>query len=107
MEPTKPKCVPKNMEKKLSDRDVCGIKRVLQVDCHITLFDITNMCLTKVCRNTIRKALHDSGIHSQFAVNKPFLTPRHMSQRLAFAQKYCRWSAEDWEQVVLRIFGNF
>jgi transposase len=96
----KSKTCAKKYGKKLSDRDVRGIKRVLQADRRITLSDITNMCPTKVCRNTIRKALHDSGIHSRIAVKKPFLTPRHMSQRLAFAQKYCRWSAEDWEQVV-------
>jgi hypothetical protein len=84
MEPTKAKPVPKHMEK-LSDRDVRSIKRVLQVDRRITLSDITIMCPTKVCTNIIRKALHDSGIHSRIAVKKHFLTPRHMSQRLAFA----------------------
>ena len=41
------------MEKKHSDRDVRGIRCVLQVDHRITLSDITNMCPTKVCRNTI------------------------------------------------------
>ena len=96
----KSKTCSKKYGKKLSDRDVRGIKRVLQANRRITLSDITNMCPTKVCRNTIRKALHDSGIHSRIAVKNPFLTPRHMSQRLAFAQKYCRWSAEEWEQVI-------
>ena len=96
----KSKTCSKKYGKKLSDRDVRGIKRVLQANRRITLSDITNMCPTKVCRNTIRKALHDSGIQSRIAVKKPFLTPRHMSQRLAFAQKYCRWSAEEWEQVI-------
>ena len=28
------------------------------------------------------------------------MSPHHISQRLAFAQKYCRWSAEEWEQVI-------
>ena len=36
------------MEVKLSDRDVRGIKRVLQAKRHIMLFDITNMCPNKV-----------------------------------------------------------
>ena len=36
----------KKYGKKLSDRDVRGIKRVLQANCRITLSDITNMCPT-------------------------------------------------------------
>jgi hypothetical protein len=86
--------------KKLSDRDVRIIKRVSQANRRLTLSEITNMCPTQVSRNTIRRALHRSGIYSRIAVKKTFLTLRHMSQRLAFAQKYCRWSVEEWERVV-------
>ena len=31
---------------------------------------------------------------------KSFLTPRHIYQRLVFAQKYRKWSAEDWEHII-------
>jgi hypothetical protein len=33
-------------------------------------------------------------------LKKHFLTYRHMSQRLAFAQKYCGWTIKEWERVV-------
>ena len=56
MKPTKVKRLLENMKKKLSDRDDRGITRVLQADRRITLSDITNMCPSKVCRNTMRKA---------------------------------------------------
>ena len=49
----KSKTCSKKYGKKLSDRDVCGIKRVSQANRRIPLSDITNMCPTKVCRNTI------------------------------------------------------
>ena len=28
------------------------------------------------------------------------MTPRHIYQRLVFAQKYREWSAEDWERII-------
>ena len=51
-------------------------------------------------RSTIQRALHDSGIFSQITVKIPFLTHRHMSQRFAFAQKYCGWTIKEWDGVV-------
>ena len=38
-------------------------------------------------------------IFSRIAVEKPFLTPLHMSRRLHFARQYCGWSAKEWERV--------
>lgn len=86
--------------KKLSDRDVRAIIRVSKTHRRSTLSEITNICSTQVSRSTIRRALHESGIFSRIAVKKPFLTHRHMSQRLAFAQKYCGWTIKEWERVV-------
>ena len=86
--------------KKLSDRDVRAIIRVSKTHRRSTLFEITNICSIQVSKSTIRRALHDSGIFSRIAVKKPFLTHRHMSQRLAFAQKYCGWTIKEWERVV-------
>jgi transposase len=53
-----------------------------------------------VCERTIQRLLHRSGIFSQIAVQKPFLTPRHIYQKLVFAQKYREWSAKDWECII-------
>lgn len=86
--------------KKLSDRDVRAIIRVSKTHRRSTLSEITNICSTQVSRSTIRRALHESGIFSRIAVKKPFLTHRHMSKRLAFAQKYCGWTIKEWERVV-------
>jgi len=86
--------------KKLSDRDVRAIIRVSKTHRCSTLSEITNICSTQVSRSTIRRALHESGIFSRIVVKKPFLTHRHMSQRLAFAQKYCGWTIKEWERVV-------
>ena len=81
--------------KKLSDRDVHAIIRASKTHRRSTLSEITNIYSTQVSRSTIRRALHDSGIFSQIAVKKPFLTHCHMSQRLAFAQKYCGWTIKE------------
>jgi hypothetical protein len=86
--------------KKLSDRDGRAIIRVSKTHRRSTLFEITNICSTQVSRSTIQRALHESGIFSRIAVKKPFLTHRHMSQRLAFAQKYCGLTIKEWERVV-------
>ena len=80
--------------KKLSDRDVRAIICVSKTHRCSTLSEITNICSTQVSRSTIRRALHDNGIFNRIAIKKPFLTHRHMSQRLAFAQKYCGWIKE-------------
>lgn len=86
--------------KKLSDRDVRSIVHYSKIHRCSSLSEITNACPTQVCRRTIQRVLHKNGIFSRIAVKKPFLTPRHMSQRLAFAQKYRGWSAKEWERVV-------
>lgn len=70
------------------------VKHVLQTDLRITLFDIINMCPTRMCRNTIRKTLLASDIHSQIAVKLFFDTSPHVSM-IGFSQKYYQWSAED------------
>ena len=86
--------------KKLSDRDVRAIIRVSKTHRRSTLSEITNICSTQVSRSTIRRALHESGILSRIAVKKPFLTHRHISKRLAFAQKYGGWNTKELERVV-------
>lgn len=75
------------------------VKHVLQTDLRITLFDIINMCPTRMCRNTIRKTLLASDIHSQIAVKLFFDTSPHVSM-IGFSQKYYQWSAEDQKQVI-------
>ena len=86
--------------KKLSDRDVRSIVRYSKTHRRSSISEITNACPVQVCGRTIQRVLHKSGIFSRIAVKNPFLTPRHMSQQLAFAQKYRGWSAKEWERIV-------
>ena len=86
--------------KKLSERDVNNIVRYAKTHRRSSVSEITNMCRTQVNRRTIQRVLHKSGIFSRIAVKKPFLTSHHMSQRLAFAQKYHGWSPKEWERIV-------
>jgi hypothetical protein len=64
-----------------------------------SLQDITNDCPIEVNTRIVRQALHNHGILSRIAINKPFLTPLHISQQLDFARWYCEWNAKDWECV--------
>ena len=48
---------------------------------------------------TIRCQLNREGFKSQVAIKKPKLTPDKMKKRLAFAQKYVDYTAEDWKRV--------
>ena len=85
---------------KLSDRDVRSILRFSKNNRRASVSEIASVCPTPVCGRTIQRLLHRSGIFSRIAVKKPFLTPRHIYQRLVFAQKYRGWSAEDWERII-------
>ena len=81
--------------KKLSERDVHSIVRYSKTHCRSSVSVIINICPTQVCKRTIQRILHKSEFFSQIAVKKGFLIPRHMSQRLAFAQKYRGWNTKE------------
>lgn len=50
--------------------------------------------------DTIRRALKEAGLRSATKVKKPYLQPRHIRQRLEFAQRHQHWTNDDWKRVI-------
>ena len=59
--------------KKLTDKDVHGIVHYPKTHSHSPISKVTNICPTQVCRRTIQRILHKSGIIRRIAVKTPFL----------------------------------
>jgi len=49
---------------------------------------------------TVRRALRETGLRVSAKKKKPRLLPRHVKQRLEFAEKYRHWTLEDWSRVL-------
>ncbi|MBW0467733.1 hypothetical protein O181_007448 [Austropuccinia psidii MF-1] len=56
--------------------------------------------MVDVSVNTLRKSIHELGRRSRIAVEKPYLSPRHMQRRLEFARAHLHWTINDWSRVV-------
>ena len=64
--------------------------------------------LSKIAKNlpvlvtirTLRKYVHDFGMSCCVATKKPFLSPKHIRHRYAFAKRHLYWTMEDWGQVM-------
>jgi transposase len=91
---------PPGNPKKLSNREVRGMIRVVNTNRRSALSDITNLLPTKVSDRTLRRRLKDAGIQKHIAVKKPMLTEQHMQKRLEFALEYKNWTVRDWNKVV-------
>ncbi|KAG0432366.1 hypothetical protein HPB47_020946 [Ixodes persulcatus] len=61
----------------------------------------------QVSLRTIRRRLHDAGLRSRIACQKPLLTSRHKEQRLAFAEAHRDWDASDWASVIFTDESTF
>ncbi|KAL4715876.1 hypothetical protein ACJJTC_014608 [Scirpophaga incertulas] len=48
-----------------------------------------------VSATTVRRRLHESGLHNRIPARKPLLTPRHKQQRLNFARTYLDYDFSD------------
>jgi transposase len=55
---------------------------------------------TSVSGRTIRRRLHDVGLHSCIARKKPLLTDDHMANRLAWALEHRHWTVNQWRRVL-------
>ena len=48
----------------------------------------------------VRQALHEEGLHSRMACQKPFLTPEQKSKCFNWALKHAHWGVEEWRRVI-------
>jgi transposase len=53
-----------------------------------------------VCNNTVRNVLRDMGIGSIVKPKKPYLSPKNVKERLAWARAHVDWTLDDWRRVV-------
>jgi transposase len=60
-----------------------------------------------VSANTVRRSLRRQGFEARVKKHKPLLSKRHVQRRLAFAQKYRDWTADDWRRVVFSDESRF
>lgn len=61
---------------------------------------IKNVDNTSVSSVTVRNYLKEAGLKSFVRPKKPFLSIRHIKQRLKFALKYQHWTEDDWMRVI-------
>jgi transposase len=50
--------------------------------------------------DTVKRALKKGGLKSAVKKKKPLLRPKHLKDRLAFANKHKHWTTEDWKRVI-------
>ena len=62
--------------------------------------ELRNTANIDINANTVRRALKGAGLKAAPKQNKPRLLPKHIRQRLDFAERYQHWTAEDWKRVV-------
>ncbi|KAK4306442.1 hypothetical protein Pmani_021738 [Petrolisthes manimaculis] len=53
-----------------------------------------------VSERTVRRVLHEAGVHHRTPANKEFLTDQHREGRLLFAQQYVDKPEEFWKRVI-------
>jgi len=53
-----------------------------------------------VCQTTVRKVLHELGLHNRIAVKKPYLNQRQKEQRLCFVKGHKDWTIGEWSSVI-------
>lgn len=90
--------------KKLSTKDALYIKSMFvrgQVDTAVQAHkDFNKENQDPVSVSTIKRALHDTGLHAKKVIKKPLLTKRHRKARLEFARKYEDFTEDDWKRVI-------
>lgn len=86
--------------RKLTDHDIRILKREIRKNRRAPLAELAQNLTTPVSSRTVRKKLHELGIMSCIAVKKPFLSPKHKADRLAFAKRHLHWTIEDWSLVM-------
>ena len=67
------------------------------------IVEIFNTCRKKkdrLCKNTIRKVLHEISIKKHISLNKPYLSKEHADLRLSWARKHIEYWDNYWANVI-------
>jgi transposase len=90
--------------RRLSGRQVRSVVRLITSGRVDTATD-ASVYLQKVIKvqasaDTVRRALKQAGMKAVVKRKKPLLRPRHIRERLAFAQRHKDWTVDDWKRVI-------
>lgn len=86
--------------KKLNEYSKRILLRELHKNRRSPLSEIAENLPVPVTIRTLRKHVHDFGMNCCVATKKPFLSPKHIRDRYAFAKRHLHWTVEDWGQVM-------
>jgi transposase len=86
--------------KKTTERDEKLLVRKATVNRRSTLSDITNLAPVDISTSTTRRLLKEAGLQKHIAAKKPFLTAKHIADRLQWALDHKDWTIEDWMRVI-------
>jgi hypothetical protein len=65
-----------------------------------TIRDLFNATAPTISRSTVKRRLREKKITKHVMVQRPFLTPQVMKQRLECAEFHRNWTLEDWRSVI-------
>ncbi|CEP10102.1 hypothetical protein [Parasitella parasitica] len=60
--------------------------------------EITNASVDNVSKATVRHALHEVKLNNRIARMKPYLSNKHITQRLIVAGHHLNWTLEQWSK---------
>ena len=87
--------------KKTSPQDDHALKRIAHSNRFKSTTSITHLwnetMTSPVSRSTTYRRLQFHGFSSWIPCTKPLLSCKHKKKRLQFAQKYSKWTVEDWK----------
>lgn len=69
--------------------------------------DFQNATGVQISTQTLRNRLHESGLRARRPAIRVPLTPRHVQERLLFAQNHVRWTINDWTPVLFTDESRF
>ncbi|KAK4307089.1 hypothetical protein Pmani_021106 [Petrolisthes manimaculis] len=72
--------------------DLCVALHTTHRRCRYTDLDVS--------KRSIRRVLHEAGVHDKTSANKELLTDKHREGRLRFAQQYVDKQEDFWKRVV-------
>lgn len=93
---------PKQGRKLIKDADLYHIVRLIEEDPtlrRLTYAGLRDRLQLTCSVSTIRRALREVGFRRCVAIQKPFLSPKHMAARLEFAIEVFQWPVETWMRV--------
>ena len=97
--------------KKTSPQDDRALKRIAHSNSFKSTTSITHLwnetMTSPVSRSTTYRRLRFHGFSNRIPCTKPLLSCKQKKKRLQFAQKYSKWTVEDWKQVIFSDESKF